>query len=126
MRSMIRGTIAVAMLLAVMSCGSSCSVSEQLNKAMTSVHDVIAPDYRSYVDADEALTAEQRAYEERMLERWDEAVESFDEDSERVIYTYIAPRYLAYLEADESRSQDQKDRRKRLVESWRRRLEEER
>jgi polynucleotide 5'-kinase involved in rRNA processing len=91
---------------------------------MRSVHDVVAPQYRAYVDADQALGAADRATELAMLERWDQVLSTEDESQEQDIYQHVAPKYVAYVEADESRSQDQKDRRKRLIESWRRRLEE--
>ena len=44
--------------------------------ASRATHDAVAPEYVHYVDADPALTAEQRARRRETIDRWREAIES--------------------------------------------------
>lgn len=45
-------------------------------EASRATHDAVAPEYRRYVDADQALTPEQRTRRHASIDRWNEAITS--------------------------------------------------
>ena len=126
MRIWIRGTLlALCAAAALGSCGG-CSTAELENDAAQRTHQVIAPAYRGYVEADVQLEEGQLELELRWLERWAKAVEEADRGEERRVHAHIAPRYVGYVDADTKLDAEQKARRTRHVKAWGLRLEEER
>lgn len=49
----------------------SCGLSEAYVAADRATYNAIAPEYRAYVEADPALSAEQKARRERTIKAWD-------------------------------------------------------
>lgn len=118
--------IGIALVAITLGSCSGCSTAELEDDAARRTHAVIAPAYRSYVEADERLEEGQLEVELSWLQRWAKAVDAADRPTERTVHAHVAPRYVGYVEADPKLDEDQKARRTRHVKAWGMRLEEER
>lgn len=65
----------LALSLSLCLSASGCMVESSWVRADKSTHDVIAPEYRRYLAADETLTPAKRARRERLVDAWGARVE---------------------------------------------------
>ena len=74
------GTALIAMLLILSGCGcgEKFSVSSDWVAAERATHDTLAPEYLGYVDADDNLTADDKARRHRTVELWDARIEAHE------------------------------------------------
>lgn len=120
MRHAFKGLLLAVFAAASLAACNGCTAHELELEAAKRTHDVIAPQFRRYVEADAALSVAELEAEQQVLARWALIVteDGHQVADELAVHEHVAPRFVRYVDADEGLDQAQKDRRKRHVEAW--------